>query len=1157
MKSHSWLQQTTRQNLSLNPEILNSFSKDKAPKLPKTSNNITRQILRELIHCPEPNALTKLLQNLVPTKIWVRDKTPDSFSKNSAGIASILNHKLTPNFIARLETNSENLDQNDQAYQWKSSPMARIRQLLDPQHRPFGLLLNKTHIRLIQLHPSSLLSHIQWPLSTLLSHPNTLDAFAWLLSLANNKQPILREIFKRALSLQSPLTESLRTQVKSTFEALFQAFVQDFDLSPVQKYKEKGHATSNQSLQEMLLVVLMRFIVLLYAEQKNLLPINDPVYQSSYSLMNIIQSLQNPPNSNFPDYSSDAWQQFLANSRLLYHGCHHPALNLIPYGSQLFNPERFPILEQWKLRNRDLHKILNTLTQTPKKHSLSFESLDVEQMGYLYEGLLEIEIKGPSSKRKLVPSPQRKDSGTYYTPRSLTVPLVEHTLSPLIHDQNGALKSPREILALKVCDLTAGSGAFLVQMTRYLARALHDSWIQQAAKLSNSAIPTLPFAEAMLDPRLETPLPLNDPKELAVIAQRLVVERCIYGVDLNPLAIQIAQLSLWILSLSKHRPFTFLNHSLKTGNSLLGINLPQLQSWDLKTRKKPLPLLTQIAKEKVALALSKRQQLSRLSVSSPEDRAFKEQALEQADLATKKLKLAADLLLGTTLHHPKQLTDAFSQFLNAESPESWKELERRAQNNLRSNQSFHWSLEFPEIFNSKRQGFDAILANPPFQGGQKLSATLGPEVRNFLVEQVASGIRGSADLSAYFLRRAFSLLRPGGNLGIIVTNSVTQGNSRKVALEPLLKKGATIYRAETSTPWPGAASLNITTLHITNGQWTRKRHLNGMECKRISPSLDCLEIPVPKKLESQQNKAFQGTIPVGNGFIISPSQATDWLLSNPKCAQILFPYLTGKDFNNSPTLTPTRWIINFQGRPIEKAKKFTNPFNHVERTVRPFRKKSKVPSQRSNWWLHGAPRKGLYESIKGNDRILARSRISNHHILSFLPAKWIYSDGIIVFATEQYSDFAILQSNIHELWARRFSSTLREDMRYGLTTAFETFPMPNPTPEQREELAKLAKELENQRWNIISQKGHGLNKIYARLHDPESKDLTTIALRECHRKLDDAVLAAYGWEDLIQPGMLQFNEFGKRSQLSFNQSLNLELLQRLSDLNERRTEPNR
>ncbi|MDF1660440.1 MAG: hypothetical protein P1V97_01625, partial [Planctomycetota bacterium] len=1027
--------------------------------------------------------------------------------------------------------------------------MNRIRQLLEPQHRPFGLIINKTHVRLVQLHSSSLLSHIQWPLSILLSHPNSLDAFAWLLSLANDDQATLKEIFKRAQSLQSPLTDILRVQVKSTFQALFQCFVQDFDHSPVLNFQQKGETTSNQSLQEMLLVVLMRFIVLLYAEQKNLLPINDPIYQSSYSLQNIIHSLENPPNSNFPDYSSDAWQQFLANSRLLYHGCHHPALNLIPYGSQLFNPKRFPILEQWKLRNRDLHKILGLLTQTPNKQSLSFESLDVEQMGFLYEGLLEIEITGPPTQRTLIPSPLRKDSGTYYTPRSLTVPLVEHTLSPLIHNENGTLKTPREILNLKVCDLTAGSGAFLVQMTRYLATALHESWLQQAAILSNAAIPTLPFAEAMLDPRLETPLPINDPKELEVTAQRLIVERCIYGVDLNPLAIQIAQLSLWILSLSKHRPFTFLNHSLKTGNSLLGIKLPQLQSWNLKTPKNPLPILTQIAKEKVALALAKRQQLARLSVLSPEDRAFKEQALKQADSATKNLKLAADLLLGTTLHKPKQLTDAFSQFLNAESTDSWKALEERAQNNLRSQQSFHWPLEFPEIFNSKRNGFDAILANPPFQGGQKLSASLGPEVRNFLVEQIASGTRGSADLSAYFLRRAFSLLRPNGKLGIIVTNSVTQGNSRKVALEPLLKNGATIYRAETSAPWPGAASLNITTLHISKGTWNRKRYLNGKECARISPSLDCIEIPVPKTLTTQKNKAFQGTIPVGNGFIISPKQATAWLLSDPNDAKVLFPYLTGKDFNNSPTLTPTRWIINFHDWPIEKAKLFQKPFKHIQETVKPFRMEAKLKSQRANWWLHGASRKTLYQTIRRQDLILARSRISNRHILSFVPAKWIYSDGIVVFATQQYAEFAILQSNIHELWARRFSSTLRADMRYSLTTAFETFPMPTPSAEQKDELSKLAKDLENQRWKIISNKAYGLNKIYACLHDPANDDPSIIALRECHRKIDEAVLKAYEWSDLIASDMLQFNNFGKRFQLSFSKSLNLEITQRLSDLN--------
>lgn len=1148
MKSHTWLEQTTLHNLSLTPKILNQYAKDKTPKLKKQQLHKARAQMKQLLIEPNVTTLLQLLKILQPRVDWIPSKTPPTFTPSETPQA-IFNHKLTPNFLALIETNSQNLDQKDQAYQWKSSPMNRLRKLLEPQHRAFAIILNKTHLRFVQLHPSSLLSYIQWPIPSLISHPNCLHALAWLLSLAVHKQKTLKELFAKAQSIQTPLTETLRNQVKESFKSLFQSFIQDFDHSPVQKFQSYALNINNQALQEILLVVLMRVIVLLYAEQKNLLPINDPIYQSSYSLQAILQSLDNPPNEHYPDYSSDAWLQFLANSRLLHKGCHHPSLNLIPYGSQLFDPDRFPILEQWKLRNRDLHRVLTTLTRGPKNEILSFNSLDVEQMGFLYEGLLELEIQGPPTQRKLAPSPLRKDSGTYYTPRSLTIPLVEHTLSPLVHNEDGSIKSPREILNLKVCDLTAGSGAFLVQMTRFLATALHDSWLEQASKLSNASIPTIPYAEPMLEPRLESPLPLNDHKELLILAQRLIVERCIYGVDLNPLAIQIAQLSLWILSLSKHRPFTFLNHSLKTGNSLLGVKLPQLQSWNLKTNKKPLPILTQIAKEKVALALSKRQQLARLTVVSPEDRAFKEQALQQADKATKNLITAADLLLGTTLHNPKQLTDTCSQFLNANSDESWKAIKERAQNNLRSQQSFHWSLEFPEIFNSKRQGFDAILANPPFQGGQKLSSTLGSPVRKFLVQQIADGKRGSADLSAYFLRRAFSLLRKNGKLGIIVTNSVTEGNSRKVALEPILEQGATIYRAQTSTPWPGAATLNITTLHINKGPWTQPKFLNGAPSQNISPNLDSIDIPTPKSLPQQKDIAFQGTIPVGNGFIISPKQATQWLLKDPKYSKVLHPYLTGKDFNNNPSLTPTRWIIHFQQWPLEKAKQFPLALEHLEEHVKPFRQQSKHQGQKENWWHHGAPRKTLYQTIKNQDKVLARSRISNHHILAFLPAQWIYADGLVIFATEENHDFAVLQSNIHETWARRFSSTLRSDMRYSLTTAFETFPMPILNKKTRQSLSKLIERLEKQRWQITAKTGNGLNKTYAALHNPKERSSMINKLRAIHRQIDQATLEAYSWNDLISDDIHQFADHGNRRRLTLIPEIQSEIMARLSALN--------
>jgi hypothetical protein len=1154
MNSHSWLQLTKTHNLTLDAQALGKLF-SKAPDFDKKNAQRSRKVLKALQKNASPETLLQLLNALQPGTDWLPPKQCQALTIADWNLtlkASSADSSVSPRFLAVIEAQSSSFDRKDHAVLWKSSPNARLLKMLHACQAPFGLLVNSNTLRLLHRPANNNHSFIEWPIQQSLDQPMLLKSFLLFVSLANQQQAKLEQFLQEAQSPQSPLTRSLRSQIKRAFECLFQTFCQDFDHSPVSRFQEQGGEITNQKLQEMFLVILMRVLFLLYAEQTALLPSNDPVYASSYSLHKICHSLNNHPNPDFPDFSHDAWLQFLATSKLLFHGCHHPRLNLIPYGGQLFNPERFPILDQWKVRNRDLHAVLQSLLFSPNKKPISLKHLDVEQMGYLYEGLLEIEITGLPGERKITPSSHKRNSGTYYTPRSLTGPLVEKTLAPLTTLANGQLCMPKDILALRICDLTAGSGAFLVQITRFLSDALVKSWQGHAARLSNAFIPTLPYALPMDDPHNQTPLPLDNPEEMLICARRLIVERCIYGVDINPLAIEIARLSLWILSLSKHRPFTFLDHSLKTGNSLLGTNLGQLQSWSLTTTNKN-PLLEQLVDERISKALINRQKLTSITVHSPEDLAFKQQQCDQSNHAIAKLKLASNLLLSTSIYQPNEVSDTLSQFTAAKTPRDWRQLELREAENIRSMQPFHWPLEFPEVFlDPDHPGFHAIIANPPFQGGQKLSATIGNRARGFLVEHIADGVRGSADLSAYFLRKAYSLLAPGGNLGIIVTNSISDGHSKKVALDPIVKSGATIYSADTSKPWPGSASLDVTTLHIHKGPWTQSRTLNGKDCSAISSSLDQTILPRPKRISALQGLSFQGSIPVGEHFIICPKQATDWLLRNPKLAAVLFPYLTGKDLNQSASLTPSRWIINFHDWPEERAKQYPECYQHLKTYVKPVREKSKNRHERLRWWLHSAARRGLYSAIKRQTQTLVRSRISNLHILTFVPASWVYSDGIVVIATEEPSALALLQSGVHETWARRHSSSLRRDMRYSSTEAFQTFPWPHQKSKAWTQLRSLATALENKRRQLMSAGNLSLQKLYKVMHKPVINDLQTQKLRSIHKLIDHCVLKAYHWEDLIAHDSHQHQRIGKESFFTFHESIRGELLLRLSRLNHER-----
>jgi type I restriction-modification system DNA methylase subunit len=1151
MNPNTWSQITKSQNFPLDNQSLLDLSKLN-PKLPKNTSAKIRKQLKLIAKSQQPNSIIQLLRYLQPHQQWIEHQqcTPIHIPKLKASITpTTTDSNSSPSFITLFEPLANKLDSPDYSLPIRSSPNNRIQQILQHTHTHFGLLANSNTLRILIDNHKSDPASIQWPIKHLIENSQQLNAFSSILNLTL-KNP--KQLLNQQNTHSTNQSKKLRAQIQTAFKLLFKSFCQDFDQSPVPTIQKKAQNTDNHKLHEMLLVILMRILFLIYAEQKNLLPIHQHFYRHSYSLQSIWLSLNSPPNPSFPHFSTDAWLQFLANSKLLFQGCHHPSLNLIPYGGELFNPNRFPLLSEWKLRNADFHQALKPLLQSHNQQPIPLKNFDVEQMGYLYEGLLEIEISGPTKQRTINPSSSKRNSGTFYTPRELTKPLVEKTLQPLLYNKKRLLISPRDILALKICDLTAGSGAVLVQITRYLSQKLLQAWQIQIKKISNSAIPTLPYAEPMKDPLNQSPLPLDDPQEMLIQARRLIVQRCLYGVDINPLAIEIARLSLWILSLSKHKPFSFVDHSLKSGNSLLSVDIQQLQNWSLKPKFNPTPLLQQLTKKRVAITLRKRRKITSINLQTPDDLAFKQQTLNEANKAIHKLKLASDLLLSTSIQDPIHITDALSQFTSAKTNEQWMAIKQRTKQAPRSlEQPFHWQLEFPEVLlDPNNPGFNAIIANPPFMGGQKISNELGYKLREYLVNHVADGIKGSADLSAYFLKKAYSLLANNGKLGIIITNSISSGASKTVALEPILKQHATIYEANTNTPWPGTANLHITTLHITKGPYTQPKLLNGQPCSHISAALDKIELPTPKTLPKQLGLSFQGSIPLGQNFIIHPKLATQWLLQNPKLQKVLFPYLTGHDLNQNQSLTPSRWIINFHDWPMHKAQLYQPAFKHLEDHLKNARRTSKSKRLREIWWQHCAQRKTLYRAISNLKQVLVRSRISNRHILSFVPNSWIFADGITIFATQDHSALSLLQSSIHEIWARRYSSSLRNDMRYCSTTAFETFPWPKQQHKLWTQLSDLAQLLQKQRLQALQNSNYGLQKIYNAIHDPNNQQPQIQTLRETHTKIDRAVLQCYQWNDLISPQSHSFQFDNKHRRFNLNPKLQNEILHRLSKLNQ-------
>jgi hypothetical protein len=419
----------------------------------------------------------------------------------------------------------------------------------------------------------------------------------------------------------------------------------------------------------------------------------------------------------------------------------------------------------------------------------------------------------------------RRSSGTHYTPESLTEPIARYTLEPVVYEgpaegtpkEQWRLRSPRELLDLKICDMACGSGAFLVQVCIYLAERLLEGW-EAAEKRVEGSPRITPYGEVSTGLPEEQLIPL-DRQERLTYARRLVAERCVYGVDKNPLAVEMAKLSLWLLTLAKDKPFTFLDHAIRCGDSLVGLSsIEQLLRFSMTENAKIRPMIDQHRKEierKIQEVSLLRLKIETMPSNTPQDIETKAEKLEEVEEQTKRLQCAADMLLAVTWEAKSsgELEAALNGMLAVVEHKfkdlPTEQLEEEAKNGQRKAgiaKRFHWALEFPEVF-LDRGGFDAFIGNPPFKGGQHLTGLFGKAYREYLVEHLAGGRRGSADLCAYFFLRAWSLLGKGGTFGLVGINTVKEGDSREVGLDQIIGEGCKIIRGVSDQPWVGDASL--------------------------------------------------------------------------------------------------------------------------------------------------------------------------------------------------------------------------------------------------------------------------------------------------------------------------------------------------------------
>jgi hypothetical protein len=509
------------------------------------------------------------------------------------------------------------------------------------------------------------------------------------------------------------------------------------------------------------LTLIYRILFLLFAEARGMVPTWHELYREAYSLDLLARKAGDPG-------ARGLWPALQAISRLAHAGCRAADLEVTPFNGRLFSPRHAPLVEQRRVDERVIRDVLLALATEKTRQGrrrISYHDLGVEQLGSVYERVLEHE--------------QRKSTGSFYTPRSITEFLVRQTLAPLVEGRSAA-----DILSLRVVDPAMGSGAFLVAACRYLADQceianIHDGrW--QASEVSAADRATL---------------------------RRQVAERCLYGVDANPTAVQLARLSMWLTTLAADRPVTFLDHHLAIGNSLVGARLADLGRPvpSARATRTPEAGTLPLFEDQLADAMSARVLPARLQLAlTPSDSidAVKDKERLLSELSAPggpfaRWSFAADAWCAALLLPGPTPAGLVAEWIAAATGAATTLPATRLHASLgraveaaRRHGAFHWELAFPEIFIGADGrinldgGFDAVIGNPPW-GMVRGDLALPFYSRSGLYSLQG---RGHANRYQLFLERALRLIRPGGRVGLILPSGIATDHGSAALRRHLLDR---------------------------------------------------------------------------------------------------------------------------------------------------------------------------------------------------------------------------------------------------------------------------------------------------------------------------------------------------------------------------------